>query len=79
MSNALYFCRRAHAVNGLSSLIREYNLEKSFVSKKETIYRGEQMLVTVSKRYLLCYLYEDQDASLRGRIQDIMYCKDEEK
>ena len=74
MSNTLYFTRGEKTEAALAQLIQNYGLEKSFESRHETIFRGDQMLVTLAKEYLFLYIYDERDIALRNRIRKSMYC-----
>lgn len=75
MSNAFYCARGERTEAVLEQLIQNYNLEKSYQSRKEIIYRGDQMLVALAKKYLFLYIYDEQDVSLRKKIQKSFCCE----
>lgn len=64
MNNALYYTREKATEEVLNQMLRKYELKKSYESCKETVYRSDKMLVTIAKKYIFIYLYEDHDGSL---------------
>ena len=75
MSNAFYYPREKKTEAVLSQLIKNYNLEKSYESRKEVIFRGDQMLVSLAKKYLFLYIYDEHDVSLRNSVQKVLRCE----
>ena len=74
MSNTLYFTRKHTTEAALARLIQDYGLEKSYENHRETIFRGDRMLVTLAKGYLFMYIYDEHDVSLRNAIRKTMCC-----
>lgn len=72
MSNALYFDRKKKTDVALDLLKRDYNLKKTFEDNREVIFSGDEMLVTIAKKYVFFYIYDEYDYSLRSKIREVM-------
>lgn len=72
MSNALYFDRKKKTDVALDLLKRDYNLKKTFEDNREVIFNGDEMLVTIAKKYVFFYIYDEYDCSLRSKIREVM-------
>ena len=73
MSNALYYARNKTTEKALEQLICDYDLEKGFESGKEQIYRGDQLVLSYTPKYIFLYIYDKHDKKLKSNIQRIMF------
>lgn len=73
MCNTLYFPRKKKYERAFNTITQNYDLEKSYDDGSQIIFRGDEMLVALSRRHIFFYIYNMHDNKLRNHIKGIIY------
>lgn len=68
MNNSLYMIRNRRLNRKLDQLIKDCNLDLCYQDRKEKIFKGDEFLISLKRKYMFLYSFSD-DISLIPKIQ----------
>ena len=64
MSNSLCMLRSRHLDKKLNQLVESYNLDLCYQDKSEKIFKSEDLLISLKRKYIFLYPLSDDDTLL---------------
>lgn len=72
MSNALYFLRTKATEKGCKIAKDRYGLELDFSGWQKKIYTNNDMLISVARKYIMIYLFNEEKCPLEKELLCLM-------
>ncbi len=73
MNNTRYFLRKKHMSDIERELTERLNLSLCFKSKRESIYKNSELMVTCKKKYVSVLVFNDRNKSKLSYIENLLW------